>query len=220
MNVAFSNQIKTQTQNSLNKSKQNNQSFKSNIHLLNMNKFRNVDMSGCSKVKFVDFPWTPNEIVKGVCGYTEDVKSCTAGGIITKNLDGSKDVVMFHLNPDQAESQDLKFVEDKLFEKLKDTKPIQALIAGSKDNQNILKYCGEYFDKIAEIINKLNIPITKLKGTPMGGHELHMIYTAPNDTWSIVNTARDVYPAWDDRRKGFTGFKEVVLSDLDHITYD
>ena len=92
----------------------NNVNFRSNINLIDSRKYFKVTEKLESGISFVDFPWTPKDIVKGQRAITEDIKSCTAGGIIVEGINKIREVVMFHLNPDLDDCKDFNKVEKAL----------------------------------------------------------------------------------------------------------
>lgn len=192
--------------------------FKSQIKVTDFHSFWKEYAKFPMGIDFVDFPWTPNEIKKSKMIITQGIKTCTAGGIITKSANGERDVVMFHLNPDQEACKDFDYIRKTFIEKIGNSKPIQALMVGSKDENSWLKYSGEYFDNLYKnVIKAFEIPTSFLKGIPMGGKEVDLLYNAPEDMWLISNTTLDAYPKFAEIRKTLTGFKEVSLSKLDSL---
>lgn len=199
----------------------NNVNFRSNINLIDSRKYFKVTEKLDFGVSFVNFPWTPKDIVKGQRAITEDIKSCTAGGIIVEGINKIREVVMFHLNPDLDDCKDFNKVEKALTEKIGTAKPLQAFMVGSKKDDSFLKYSGEYFDDLwKNVISKFNVPTSFLKGIPMGGHLVDLCCDAPNDTWYVSCSVRDEVPRFSSSRKSFTGFDVVQLSEKDHLTFD
>ncbi len=204
--------------NSINTNYNNNYSklnFNSNINLISPAKFAKETRKIQGHINFVDEPWTSKQIKRGSHVITQEVKSCTAGGIIVENLKGIRDVVMFHLDPDKKVNKNFQEIFDTIKEKIGDSKPLQALMAGSKDDKGFLKYSGEYFDELwQKVISKFNVPTTFLKGIPMGGHEIDLYFDASNDTWLVSCSVRNTFLPSSEQ----LGFQEVKVSNMDKLT--
>lgn len=166
----------------------------------------------------VDWPWTANEIIKTSQGYTDRIKTCTAGGIITKNNQGNGlDVVMFHIDPDERKNFDFKTVEKTILDKLGEAKPLQGLLFGSK---NLVESSVEMFDRFESFFKeKLGITYSKFKGIPLGGHSGGIGFNGEKDEWIISSTnIKTVVP--DILKKEIPNyFNEIVISDKDQLIF-
>lgn len=198
---------------SVNNSISNSLNFKSTINIVDKFAFDKA-LGNCPRLKFVDAPWTPNEMIKSSGSvWTEEVKHCTAGGILLRDPEGLKKMLMFHFNPDAEGCMDLSKIKDAIMKKIGKLEPLQALMFGSKDAE-WLSYSGSFFEDIRRIIKQnLQIPITSFKGTPTGGHQVDALYNVPTDTWTLTSTAKDKRPC----DIGYTGFRETYLIESDKL---
>lgn len=160
-----------------------------------------------SEKTYVDWPWTANEIIRTPHGVTDEIKNCTAGGIITR---GQKDfdIVMFHLHPDNAVNKNFDFVKQKIFEKLNNDKPLQGFLIGSK-------YCYQssidLFSTLESFMENLKIPFSKFRGSPLCGEHIDITYNGHKDLWTIFAENMELSKSPKDY------FEKIAISDKDHL---
>lgn len=156
-------------------------SFTSGIKFTNCKKFAD-EVNSFVQFRRVDSPWTADEITRGPQVYTERVRSCVAGGILTQNPStGVPDVVMYHLNPREQQNLDFEPIEKTFLEHLRGDKPLQGFILGCKKI-----YRGEdfIFDNLENFMKKLKIPYSKFKNMPYLD-EADIAYNGYKDRWTV-----------------------------------
>lgn len=199
-------------------------SFKSNIKIVNSKGF-------CDELKKISphevaFPWTINEIIKAPRVYTVNIKTCTAGGILTRNnLTDKIDVVMFHIDPENKANSDFKKVKEALLKKIGSSQPYQAFLIGSKpleDNliepvKKIFKNGVKMFANFENFIKELRLPFSKMEGLPPLGHNANIIYDAKKDQWTVFNTATDYISEENLKRDVDLFYDNIVISPKDRL---
>lgn len=160
----------------------NNQvSFKSRIVFMNSDKFFKItkDIRSTSK-----YPWTYKEIVRSDRAYTNNVQTCTAGGIIVEKPFKKREVVMFHLCPPEEETpenSDFQAIVNSFLKMLGKDKPVQGFILGSKRS---FPYSLALFEKIEGFFKELSIPYSKFKVQKFEDWS-HIAYDGKQDTWFV-----------------------------------
>lgn len=165
------------------KIRNSNISFKSSIQFLNREGF----YKAIRDIPEENLVWscTTKGIVRAPKAYTECVRTCTAGGILTKGRnENTYDVIFFHLRPpeeDCPENEDIGEIERVLKEKLAGGKPLQGIIIGCK---SLLNKSGEFFDAIEQVFRNLGTPYSKFKNQIEWG-SLDVAYKGTENKWLI-----------------------------------
>jgi len=163
----------------------------------------------------VHHPWTANEIIRASEAYTKDVRTCTAGGIITKGDNTPLEVVMFHMSPvdEWPKNKDFGLFEKVISRKLRTSEPIQAFLLGSKkQRESEFVSSLEMFNKIENFIQKLGIPYSKFKGLPLNGNWADIAYDGKKDQW-LVHCSQL-------KRNPSAYFDEIQLCSKDELVLD
>lgn len=188
-------------------------SFTSGIHVVNASEFSEAKKLIPNKYN-VQSPWTAKEIVKTRKGYTEGVRTCTAGGLI---VDGksSKEVVLFHLCPPEEatpENKDFSTIEKTFMAKLARSKAVQGLLIGSKSFVDY-RCSTNFFEKIEAFFKSLGMPYSKFKDQPTFS-EVNLLYNGDRDTWLIyIPTCSGAAPPKNITR----AFSDVFVCENDRI---
>lgn len=162
-----------------------NISFKSRIKLVQTEDF--VKLTQNKNIKSVNYPWTIKESVKAQNALTTDIYDCTALGIISKD---DNNVLLMHISPNGTDYKKINKIETFISKKinlLSDN--LTGFIIGSKKNNINSPTSTKMFDKLAGILDKYQIPYTKLKG---GNYSNNIAYSSKNDTWLVANDVVDL----------------------------
>ena len=162
-----------------------NISFKSRIKLVQTEDF--VKLTQNKNIKSVNYPWTIKESVKAPNALTTDIYDCTALGIVSKD---DNNVLLMHISPNGTDYKKINKIETFISKKinlLSDN--LTGFIIGSKKNNINSPTSTKMFDKLAEILDKYQIPYTKLKG---GNYSNNIAYSSKNDTWLVANDVVDL----------------------------
>lgn len=162
-----------------------NISFKSRIKLVQTEDF--VKLTQNKNIKSVNYPWTIKESVKATNALTTDIYDCTALGIISKD---DNNVLLMHISPNGTDYKKINKIETFISKKinlLSDN--LTGFIIGSKKNNINSPTSIKMFDKLAGILDKYQIPYTKLKG---GNYSNNIAYSSKDDTWLVANDVVDL----------------------------
>lgn len=169
-------------------------SFSSTVKIISTQKEIWVPMQHC-----VGAPYTWKKTIRAPRSYTDNVKTCTAGGpIVQRQTVIGYDVLKFHLAiPEECnfDNTDLNKIEEKI-KKLAGEKPLQrGLIAGGKIGK---PSSFRLFDGIENLFCKWGIPYTKLKGQP-DDCRLSLLYDGDNDEWIVnLNSYNEATEDWEN----------------------
>ncbi len=165
----------------LNKS-DSNISFSSGIKFVQTGEFSRL--AGNIREKyFVNYPWSAKQTVKGFSAYTRDVKDCTMGGI----TDG-RDVVMFHVSPNQRNISTFKDVEASILDKISLTNPeLQGFLLGSTSNNPMSQQLLKMFE---DFMKKCKIKYSVLAGQDTMANT-NVLYDSRKDDWVIASNLID-----------------------------
>ena len=162
-----------------------NISFKSRIKLVQTEDFARLTQN--KNMKSVNYPWTIKESVKAPNALTTNIYDCTALGIVSKD---DNNVLLMHISPNGTDCKKINKIETFISKKinlLSDN--LTGFIIGSKKNNINSPTSTKMFDKLAEILDKYQIPYTKLKG---GNYSNNIAYSSKNDTWLVANDVVDL----------------------------
>lgn len=137
-----------------------------------------------SFAKSVDCPWTKDQIVRGPKVFTEGIATCTAGGVLVKRPDRDYfEIVKFHIDPIDKANKEVQPIENMIYRRIGKSEPLQAFIFGCK---NVIDYSSKMFDSLEEVIKKLKVPYTKLKGFDINSY-MSCAYDGYKDELSIFS---------------------------------
>ncbi len=162
-----------------------NISFKSRIKLVQTEDFARLTQN--KNMKSVNYPWTIKESVKAPNALTTDIYDCTALGIVSKD---DNNVLLMHISPNGTDYKKINKIETFISQKinlLSDN--LTGFIIGSKKNNINSPTSTKMFDKLADILDKYNIPYTKFKG---GNYSNNIAYSSKDDTWLVANDVVDL----------------------------
>lgn len=153
--------------------------------------------------------WSYKDIIKAPQAGTMGIRSCTAGGIITKSKTGIGDmfnVVLFHINPRNKDNSNFTEIEKFILNKIGDDEAVEGFLIGSKtpitseeylemvsensideDEQTTNKYLlqsTKMFENFDNLMKSLKIPYSKLQGLPIFGRA-HIFYSSDSDKWVV-----------------------------------
>ena len=190
-----------------------NISFKSRIKLISTEDF--VKFTQNKNMKSVNYPWTIKESVKAPNAFTTDIYDCTALGIVSKD---DNNVLLMHISPNGTDYKKINKLETFISKKinlLSDN--LTGFIIGSKKNNINSPTSTKMFDKLSGILDKYQIPHTKLKG---GNYSNNVAYSSKDDTWLVANDvvelSKNVYNKNEKQILNFM-FDDVKLSTNDHL---
>ena len=158
-------------------------------------------------------PWSYKDTKKVPKGMSMDVFDCSAGGIVNND---TKEVVLFHLCPENKENFDFEKIEKYVMSKVDGTSEnLQAFIIGSK---KIYADSEMLFMKLKSMMQRHKIPTTVIKGNQE--EKTHILYDAKSDEWLITNNTinRKILNGETDSKKILEDcFDEVSISEKDKI---
>lgn len=186
--------------------------FTSNIRFVDSLAFAK-ELDKLPSKKYVDSPWKVKNIVRGISSYTDDVRDCTAGGVLTNNKNNGFDIIMFHLNSTDEENLSFTAVENKIFEKLGKDKPLEGFLIGS---QSAWDDSIELFAKMEAFIQRLKVPYSKFQGSIIN-QDINAAYHGESDMWTIFYSALEKSHGRPPREKIFSSFDKIIISKKDRL---
>lgn len=185
-------------------------SFTSAIKPVSAREFKSA-LALIDKKNSVNYPWTLKESIKAPAAFTTGVRDCSVVGI----TDG-KEVLMLHLCPTVGVNRNFDAIRRFIAQKADLKNPdLQAIIIGGRKD----KMSRFLSDKLTEIINNYNIPLSEVK---ISGDNcsINTAYNSVTDEWLITCSKIDKYI-----RKGVKNgmeilkniFQKVEISDVDEV---
>lgn len=165
-----------------------NVSFTSGIRIMdNFGLFQ--EKRRLSSVHTFEKPYTAESIKKCENVLINHVKTCLAGGIVTKNKHGEIRLIPLHIEPsiDEPANIDFTTITKKVKTELNNDKALSGFIFGGK-----LEYQPSLatLEKIEDFYKKdLKIPYSKIVGTPLGGHDSQALFIGKLNEWVFSSTA-------------------------------
>lgn len=142
-----------------------------------------------SSVQTLEKPYTAASIKRGENVLINNVKTCIAGGVLTKNEKGIHEVIPIHIEPaaDNSTNIDFDAIAKKVKSELKGNPPLSGFIFGGK-----LEYQPsiDTLEKMEDLYkNDLKVPYSKIVGTPLGGHDSQALFIGKLNDWIFSSTA-------------------------------
>lgn len=199
--------------------KTDNLNFGTNIKVVSPRfyKFKTNDMFSNKNCKFIDY-WEIkpcDEYIKNglyayrnnvESGFTNNIRSCTAGIISNKKEKAS---LFFHIFNSEKNLQDLEILK-KFF------KGNNAILVGSKEN---VPFSTEIFEELKNSAIKNNLPLTILQLLKKR-LEANLAYDSHKDTlFMCVNDVLDKHQYVESMDELKEAFKTVNISDADNIKF-
>lgn len=129
--------------------------------------------------------------VKADSAFTRGIKVCSAGGIVTKDLNGeNKKVVMFHINPFDAKNFDFAKIAETIRKNIAGDIPVEGFLVGC---QKGVEASEQMFDNLGKFLESLNIPVSKLKGASAGPEFVDIAYDASKDELSVFSSKAGMF---------------------------
>lgn len=200
----------------------NNIAFTSRINFVNAKTFENfrcgtyIDFRKGCEIVTPKFPRP--DIYKTNEFYTEEVRTCTAGGVIDSK---NGECLGFHIYDNLINEENADSIIENIFKLIPN--PDKALLLGSKQ-LTCAKYSLPIFKKIYEGLSSRikNITVFREHTLPISESNLH--YSLKNDTWTVhsmytelLNLKEHHILSENELQKCF---KEVILSPDDTINFD
>ena len=158
------------------------------------------------------------DVIKSKDFYTEDVRTCTAGGVIDTQTGESAG---FHIFDDLYNCEHVEEILENIFDRVK--KPDRALLIGSKKLM-CSRYSIPIFEKIYDGISKRikNVTIFREHVFPLSESSLN--YSLKNDTWTIQSMYRPFFSCKDfeieSKEDLYKCFKEIVIANGDTLEFN
>lgn len=129
--------------------------------------------------KFVDYPWTCKESVRGKSACTTNIRDCTMCGI----TDG-QDVFMMHICPTQDANSNFLKIKDFILKRVNFKKEnLSAFVLGAKEFPDDSR-SSKLFDKFVNFLKSKGVPVTSIKGDDVD-EPVDVLYKSKNDEWLI-----------------------------------
>lgn len=157
----------------------NNISFTSNIRPVTIPQYK-YEISTYDNPRIVDRPWTYKESKLADNVITTNIADCTVCGIKVKDK-----MFLLHTSPLQDTNKDFNRIEQFIKENIDlKSNATQAILIGGKPSYTHGPESYALFEKYEALLNKYNIPYTKLKG---GMGLKHVGYSSKKDEWIIAH---------------------------------
>ncbi len=164
------------------------------------------------------YPCTLKKSLLAKEAYTEQVRTCSAGGFVI-NQNGQRKVLMFHLDPNDIENLNLEQLQRELIQKIGDNKIERALLIGSKDIKTSKGYENSplFFKFLERFIQKLNIPYSKLQGLSELDYA-NLSYDGNSDVWRVSTKFTSYLREDVFQQKTKKAFEQVLIDKGDKFT--
>lgn len=175
------------------------------------------ELEKLSSKLLVDYPFTRKEISRGQEVYTQGVRTCTAGGVVVKTKEGRREIVMFHLDPNDRKNNNFRRIKKSILRKIGNDTPVNGFILGSKA---MYSKSANLFNLLEEFIQTLKIPYSKFRGTPWDSSLFDLAYNGKKDEFSASLSSANILGADFFEKRLVPKIEEIVISPTDHIFLD
>lgn len=195
----------------------NNQiNFTSTIKWTNGYGFKK-ELEKLSSKLLVNEPFTRKEIVRAKEAYSKDARICTAGGIVVKNKKGEHEIVMFHLDPEDIKNLNIKRIIRTISKKIGKDKPVNAFLFGGK---MMNAFSVKLFDGLESFIQKLGIPCTEFKGTPLDKSGFDLAFNGAENELTVRLTTVNFLDYDFFQKRLVPKVEKIVISPTDNVVLD
>ena len=187
----------------------NSPSFTSNIRFVNSAYYKML-----AKKNYIDFRHNAPNILKADEFYTEGIRTCTGGGLVSPGIEAEG----FHLWDDKINNKNLPVIINSMFRFVKN--PQRGLLIGSKDlDLNI--YSLPHFKKLKYEFSKRIKDISYFQTHTFENAETHFQYSLKDDTWNICTLYREDaesrLKAAASLKELLTCFRKIFIADGDRL---
>lgn len=158
------------------------------------------------------------DVLKSRDFYTEDVRTCTAGGVIDTKTSESAG---FHIYDNLYNSENIEEILENIFDRVKN--PDRALLIGSKKLM-CSRYSIPIFQKIYDGILKRVKNVTIFREHIFPFSESSLNYSLKNDTWTIQSMYRPFFNYKDfdieSIEELYKCFKEIIIANGDTLEFN